>query len=276
MHASLAAAAVDASAVDTDLQLYPQMVSPRTSTGRVCIFCAETDDYRRLAASHVRSGDRVLELGCSFGDATQIILKHDGVRFVIAVDNSDECTERTTTACAHAAERLRVEQTDVLANPAQCLALGRQLADPVVAFVDLGGNRDGMAVLPIVILLLIELRPVLTVVKCRALHAAAREHEAGCGTLPHRSFWVCALAASEAQRATLQQLPVADEDANPLAAPGETRLCYSFLNRGVCKHVGCTYRHIGPSHPDAVADAQKRSQLGWAPTRHRPKAPRKT
>ena len=211
--------------------------------------------------------DSVLELGCSFGDATKVLVTL--ARRVTAVDNSDECVQRACMACK-GASNCRIETSDVLANPAQCLALGREM-EINVAFIDLGGNRDGDAVLPILLLLLAELPHMsLCVVKCRALHAAARIHlaiDGGTST----SFWEAAIAANAAQRRWLA-LPVADEEANPQASPGEARLCYAFLNKGRCQITCCTFRHHGPSHPDAIADKARRGQVGWQPARRRSKA----
>ena len=38
-------------------------------------------------------------------------------------------------------------------------------------------------------------------------------------------------------------------------AAEETRICFPFLNRGVCSFgAGCRFRHLAPDHPDAIAD----------------------
>jgi hypothetical protein len=43
-------------------------------------------------------------------------------------------------------------------------------------------------------------------------------------------------------------------DQNPNVAFGETRICFSFLNRRECTKEGCAFRHLLPGHPDAIAD----------------------
>ena len=44
---------------------------------------------------------------------------------------------------------------------------------------------------------------------------------------------------------------------NPLAY-GETRICFSFLNRGYCdRESTCRFRHLSPDHPDAIADRRR-------------------
>ena len=39
------------------------------------------------------------------------------------------------------------------------------------------------------------------------------------------------------------------------AVPGETRICFPFLNKGVCNFgVACRFRHLTSEHPDAAAN----------------------
>ena len=54
----------------------------------------------------------------------------------------------------------------------QAVAFGRA-SDANVIFVDLGGNREASALVPLLLTLQERLRPKLVVLKCRALHAAA-------------------------------------------------------------------------------------------------------
>merc|ERR1712166_1740479 len=43
------------------------------------------------------------------------------------------------------------------------------------------------------------------------------------------------------------------------AAPGETRICFPFLNRGSCdRDSGCRFRHLTSDHPEAIADRLKK------------------
>ena len=40
-----------------------------------------------------------------------------------------------------------------------------------------------------------------------------------------------------------------------LAEPGEKKICFPFLNRGMCQFSSqCKFRHLMPEHPDAIAD----------------------
>jgi len=49
-------------------------------------------------------------------------------------------------------------------------------------------------------------------------------------------------------------------DQNPNSKLGETRICYTYLNRGACERPECIFRHLLPGHPDAVADRIKNGQ----------------
>ena len=45
-------------------------------------------------------------------------------------------------------------------------------------------------------------------------------------------------------------------------APAETRICFSFLNRGTCERAeSCRFRHLAPDHPDAIADRIRTGRL---------------
>jgi len=45
-------------------------------------------------------------------------------------------------------------------------------------------------------------------------------------------------------------------------APGETRICFPFLNKGRCdRGMACKFRHLAPDHPDAIADRQRSGKL---------------
>uniref|UniRef100_A0A7S3B634 C3H1-type domain-containing protein n=1 Tax=Haptolina ericina TaxID=156174 RepID=A0A7S3B634_9EUKA len=48
-------------------------------------------------------------------------------------------------------------------------------------------------------------------------------------------------------------------DQNPNTAPGETRICYDFLNLGRCGRARiCSFRHLLPESAAARADADRR------------------
>merc|ERR1719242_1391431 len=134
MDTSFASSAIDASSITTTVKPFREYPHPLPSRddieGSLCIVCSETSQFRKLTTTHILCNDSVLELGCSYGKSTELILKQTGNR-VIAIDNSNECTQSTASLCRDAVQcgRLWVKNTDILSNPAQCLNIGRGLAD---------------------------------------------------------------------------------------------------------------------------------------------------
>lgn len=55
--------------------------------------------------------------------------------------------------------------------------------------------------------------------------------------------------------------PCSEEEVNPFSSPRE-KLCYDFLNTGVCKRNQegkiCRFRHCLPNHEEAVKDRMKK------------------
>jgi hypothetical protein len=45
-------------------------------------------------------------------------------------------------------------------------------------------------------------------------------------------------------------------DHNPHTAPGQTRFCFDYLNKGSCPKDRCLFRHLMRGHPDTAADAR--------------------
>ena len=244
---------------------------------RHCLLVGETAVFRALARSQVLASDIVLELGCSYGDTTVELAAR--AKEVFALDNSPECVARAASRCADDSGSVHVEQRDALGNTLQMVELGRGCS---VIFVDLGGVRAASApFLELLMLLQERVCPMLMVVKCRALHAAALVaigDDSG-GVVPDGAkFWADTLSAAKAEEATASASPpaVMPVDAGAVAsAPAdeqscaETRLCFDFLNKGKCRRTTCTFRHARPDDPEAVADARKRSELDWQPARVR-------
>ena len=225
---------------------------------RALVLCAESNLFRDLARTQVAPDDRVLEIGCSYGEATAILAA--ACPTVLGVDHS-------RTVLRTAAEKVpsaRFEQVDVLAHPGRVEALARDLR-PTVVFVDLGGNSPPERVVP----LLARLHAAaptwtLCVVKCRALARAAERH---CAEGERRlrapaasNFWAVHFARAEmvAHAPSTAGLGVSvEDDLNPKST-ADAPICYSFLNAGRCYRKFCSFRHLVPEHPEARADAARR------------------
>jgi hypothetical protein len=57
--------------------------------------------------------------------------------------------------------------------------------------------------------------------------------------------------------------PFIEQNSN--AVPGDFRICYTYLNRGKCDRANCSFRHLLPGHPDAIADRVRNGQLEKIP-----------
>ena len=258
-------------------KLIPVLRSCRSDVnGKALLLCEETTPFRAVARSQVSSEDRIVELGCSFGEMTALLLERTAN--VVAVDHVSGVLE----AASRRAPGALFEMLDALAHPASLLALCRSFR-PTVLFIDLGGDRPAADITPLLARLLPELHTVaLLVVKCRALARAARTRGGagavrtnGSGSaahpcvspLPHASaFWStqlrrAVLAATPSSARTVQHGAGVLDEQNAKCAPGETRLCFEFTNQGRCRRRNrCSFRHVLREHPDAVADAALRGR----------------
>lgn len=227
--------------------------------------------------------DAVLELGCSFGDTTVELAAR--ARHVSAVDNSDLCVTKTIERVAGLPAHVDTMMLDVIGNGPQVCSAGAGCSS---IFCDIGGVRAlSVSYIDLIVLLLQELRPSLLVIKCRQLHLAAVRAMGSCdggGILPMSSaqFWSELRAAAVEDASTMSteaastcEAPSADDglEVEAWRVPAdEKRICYTFLNTGACARRGgrlCTFRHLRPEHPEALADAQKRAAVGWHPSRLR-------
>lgn len=245
----------------------PSRWKPDRSRGRYIILCGETINYRAIARNLTAPEDVVLELGCSFGDATAELAMRASV--VRAVDHSTECVERTAARLPD----IETHQLDVFGNSAQLLSLGAGCSS---VFCDLNGNRAlSSEYISLLALIQERLRPNLLVVKCRAMHGAGLRSigsgdEGGVVPIASARFWSDLLESASQTCDVPAPSAEDDEEIDPSRVPsGEERLCYTFLNRGRCERGGCTFRHLRPGHPDAVADTERRAAVGWQPSRVR-------
>ena len=79
---------------------------------------------------------------------------------------------------------------------------------------------------------------------------AALGQLAGSATFPFAP-----LGAPLQQLAAGAQQPQEQTQHPTLAEPGEKRICFPFLNRGMCQFGSqCKFRHLLETHPDAISD----------------------
>jgi SAM-dependent methyltransferase len=141
------------------------ILSPTKDTTKI-IITAETNHYRNLAASHVASDDRVLEIGCSTGQASLIITKiaSEWVGLDISETMIDRCRAQKSLKKAFCVDAIKdTEKTlEIVQN--------NLTSTPTVVFVDIGGNRELEGVLQILSWVLSTfVCTKLVIVKSRAL-----------------------------------------------------------------------------------------------------------
>jgi hypothetical protein len=113
--------------------------SPATAT--TILITGKTIYYRHLAASQTHDKDRVLELGCSTGEASQILWRH--AASWVGLDTGATMVE--TTVQKMNKYNCNIQRAcillDALKHPMQAKKDANQFGPVSMAFIDIGGNR---------------------------------------------------------------------------------------------------------------------------------------
>ena len=193
-------------------RLVPIYGTPATGTPLLVLLTAETLPYRLLAASQVRPTDRVLEVGCSTGETTAVLVKYVPRGGVVAFDVGADMVERTKdrlkaamSDSGKACARVRVSKIDPFMDPRGAveaasspikpsgkderadgpMAIGKSGASGSravdVVFIDIGGNREvrGVARMIAFARTAFAQPPRLIVVKSQALVAELKPNHGG-------------------------------------------------------------------------------------------------
>jgi len=99
----------------------------------------DTKSFRRLCKLHCTKDDAVLEIGCSYGDASKEILSAKPKRFV-GLDNSFECVAHCQSLGMGDESRHRFERVDCLEDRAKLIAI-MDAEKPTLIAVDIAGVR---------------------------------------------------------------------------------------------------------------------------------------
>lgn len=191
--------------------VYPRDVSVNLPSfaGRV-ITCAETREYRVLARSQLTPDDRVLEIGSSTGNGTEVIAQH--CANVVGVDISKELVGKARKQFP----QLKFELLNAL-DPVQLGVLKDIcLTEPEgvrkVVFMDIGGNRELLPVIQLLEVVEKQLRPELIVVKSRELTQVALEHISSCSEAKNQEENVSRIVDYSAWWAKLEKMKKELED----------------------------------------------------------------
>jgi hypothetical protein len=97
---------------------------PERNDDHVGLVCYSTETFRELARTHVRPGDKVLEIGASYGMCTCILAQATGdPRHVIGLETGKEAVERARETC----KGVRFSKIDCLREPFSVILLVREL-----------------------------------------------------------------------------------------------------------------------------------------------------
>ena len=134
------------------------------------LVCRSTKAYRRLALCVPRPGERTVDIGSAYGDATALMAEAAGEDAVLGIDVSKHFVDQSSAA----RPGLRFERLDALEDPA---LLAREIEGSVNVFVDIGGVRAAEALVRLLPAVAKSAAPSFIVVKCEALHDAMADAE---------------------------------------------------------------------------------------------------
>lgn len=155
-------------------QCIPIYPTPTTTT---ILLTNETHAYRHLAASQVSAHDAVLEIGCSTGQASHILLLHTNDWMGMDVSSSmvQQAREYLHTK-GHVISQNQLIKHDVLVDPTTAESLVRQQFHPDAIFIDIGGNRDLTSAIRVLQWSITTYTPRLVVIKNQEMVQRSEQH----------------------------------------------------------------------------------------------------
>ncbi len=132
-----------------------RLVPIYTSTVSNVVVTADTRHYRNLAMAQIQDQDDVLEIGCSTGETSVLLLAN--ANSWVGLDTSTEmmklCTQTLNQKLQESSQKKHrhLYKVDILFHPNCALqqATKWNTHGPTVVFIDVGGNRDCTSVLKI-------------------------------------------------------------------------------------------------------------------------------
>jgi SAM-dependent methyltransferase len=158
------------------------------------VLTRETNYFRNLVLQ-VDSKDAVLEIGCSTGETSRLLIAvaKSWVGFDTSEEMIDQCKvhllSKEKEDCCHATK------IDALVDPKRALEVSKTFGEPNVVFVDIGGNRECINVLRMLSWVLKSYTLRLVVVKSRELvqliQTSANSVDLETGAIQNGYKWFC-------------------------------------------------------------------------------------
>mmetsp|Transcript_95471 Transcript_95471/g.269976 ORF Transcript_95471/g.269976 Transcript_95471/m.269976 type:complete len:288 (-) Transcript_95471:20-883(-) len=236
------------------------LLGPVTDAAPAFEVVASTDAFRQLARTRPLSSDRVMEIGCCWGQCTAILA---GVASEVCRSSKRREHPRAAETASIGAKRLRtswgvqeparpplasvrIEQLDVLDHPEWLRMLGARTPSLTMVFVDIGGNRAMEDVLRL-LQLMANFMPHVRYIALKnealadALSSAPEEAAA-------RAAWWKSLLSGDHSCRKRPKRPMEIIMMYPVRKAPDGREICRFANYGVCrKGEECRYAHC-PCH----------------------------
>eukprot|EP00980_Cylindrotheca_fusiformis_P013040 scaffold3267_cov140-Cylindrotheca_fusiformis.AAC.2 len=229
-------------------RLFPQFSSSASSPS--VIVTPETNYFRQMA-NQVNARDKILEIGCSTGETSKLLIPLCDTW--VGLDTSEQMIAQCKASAIASddsdddgKETCHLAVVDALVDPTKAKEESTKLGDPSVIFIDIGGNRECINVLRMMSWVLDVFAPRLVVVKSRELFHSIKASSAasiddGTGLIANGNDWFL-------QRKQQRALPK-----HPLKAPmvlspkdGKTPICryHNYHKHGCGKPDGvCPLDH---------------------------------
>lgn len=221
-----------------------RLLLPDLSQVKTLVLTPETNHFRHLVA-HVQTTDRVLEIGCSSGETSRLLVQY--CQSWVGFDTSQEmlsmCSQSLQLSGQNTSTRIAV-LLDPLVDPGRARQEARQFGDPNVVFLDIGGNRECVGVLRMVSWVLEEFEPRLVVVKSRELVNSIKSSR-NCTICPDTGVvengydWI----RSNYQKRAIPKHPLKAALVMSPADPTIPICRYHNYHKNGCKRDDCHYDH---------------------------------
>jgi SAM-dependent methyltransferase len=182
-------------AIDAADQLGLLLPDLRAASEQIILVTPETTEFRHLVVGFVTSNDRILEIGCSSGEAS--ILMVPICRSWVGFDTSEEMLDKCKAALQSISSQVTNECHPVIMNALvdsrKATEEACRFGSPTAVACDIGGNRELISVLRMISWALEEFEPKLIIIKSReltdALQSSSLTMDAQTGLIDKAHDW---------------------------------------------------------------------------------------